>query len=150
LPNVPPSTQHFLPTTLHTLRVPAWLDLDPNDLAHIHRRLPTQRVRGRSLFRSIEKLPDPNEVTESQVADSQCLPFTSAQGLLDFKESPKALVTKLEPFLGLSLCKDRPSCSIREARPPPHTFPLRRQRPIPTNPCLPLEAKFERSPTTRA
>jgi hypothetical protein len=113
LPNVPPSTQHFLPTTLHTLRVPAWLDLDPNDLAHIHRRLPTQRVRGRSLFRSIEKLSDPNEVTESQVADSQCLPFTSAQGLLDFKESPKALVTKLEPFLGLSLCKDRPSCSIR-------------------------------------
>jgi hypothetical protein len=113
LPNVPPSTLHFLPTTLRALRIPARLDLDPNDLAHIHRRLPTQRVRGRSLFRSIEKLSDPNEVTESQVADSQCLPFTSAQSLLDFKESPKALVTKLEPFLGLSLCKDRPSCSIR-------------------------------------
>jgi hypothetical protein len=113
LPNVPPSTLHFLPTTLHALRIPARLDLDPNDLAHIHRRLPTQRVRGRSLLRSIEKLSDLNEVTESQVADSQCLPFTSAQGLLDFKESPKALVTKLEPFLGLSLCKDRPSCSIR-------------------------------------
>jgi capsid protein len=54
--------------TLHALRIPARLDLDPNDLAHIHRRLPTQRVRGRSLFRSIEKLSDPNEVTESQVA----------------------------------------------------------------------------------
>jgi hypothetical protein len=112
LPNVPPRALHFLPTTLHALWVPARLDLDPNDLAHVHRHLPTQRVRGRSLFRSIEKLSDLDEVTESQVADVQCLPFTSAQRLLDVKESPQALMTKLEPLFGLSLCKDCPPSAI--------------------------------------
>jgi hypothetical protein len=41
LPNVPPSTLHFLPTTLHALRIPA--RLEARERRHVRRTQPERR-----------------------------------------------------------------------------------------------------------
>ena len=111
LPNLTPDALHLLSAPLRTLWVPPWLNLNPHRFAHVRRLLPTQRVARRSLLRSVKQLTDPDEVTKSQVVDPHRLPFTSMQYLLEFKEGPQALMTKLEPLLRLGL------------QPPVKTFP---------------------------
>jgi hypothetical protein len=70
------------------MRVPSGFDLNPHQVAHVHRFLPTQRVTRGGLFRPVEQTSDPYEVPKSQIVNVQRLPFAITQNLLEFEEGP--------------------------------------------------------------
>jgi hypothetical protein len=150
LSNLTPGAKHLLPAALPTLWIPSWFNLDSHKFAHVHRLLPTQSVAGRGLFRAVKQLPDPYEVTESQIVNSKRLPFASAEDLLKFEKGPQPLMTKLEPFLRLGFRQNEPPNAVRPACPSPHAIPLCRKRTIPPDPLFLTKAKVERSPPARA
>jgi hypothetical protein len=150
LSNLPPRALHLLPAALSTLWIPSWFNFESHRFAHVHRLVPTQSVAGGSLLRAVEQLSDPNEVTESQIVNSKRFPFASAEDLLECKEGPQPLVTKLESLLRLGLRKNEPLGAVRPASPSAHAIPLSRKRPISPDPVFLTKAKVKRSPPARA
>jgi hypothetical protein len=68
------------------------LDLNLHDLPYVSRHVATQRMARGSLFRSVQHMADPDEMSESKIVDAQSPPFARAQNLFALEDSPQTVV----------------------------------------------------------